>query len=258
MQKVPPLQNLFLHKQGAKLPPQTCLSSTDTAILTEQLDIPIPAVVDPKDPSQLQQLGGFEFEVRYDPSLVCVELVPGPAADTMICTVQDATNSTLEGIARIGCVTPGKDAFPDTNTEDGRHLADIIVRPQPELYSIVRPNQDNGVAVQLLNQNCELSDLQGHQIPIFSCEDADVTVRWLEGDVTGDCTIDVMDAQQVAFRWAAEIGSLYYGERYDLEPSGQVMGDGDIDINDLQFIFGRIPSSCTNPWPAQPPINPKA
>jgi hypothetical protein len=36
-----------------------------------------------------------------------------------------------------------------------------------------------------------------------------------------------------------------------------VQGDGDIDISDLQFVFGRIPSNCTNPWPPQPPVNPK-
>ena len=35
-------------------------------------------------------------------------------------------------------------------------------------------------------------------------------------------------------------------------------GDGDIDINDLQFVYGRFGSTCANPWPAQPPVNPKA
>ena len=35
-------------------------------------------------------------------------------------------------------------------------------------------------------------------------------------------------------------------------------GDGDIDINDLQFVYGRFASTCGNPWPAQPPVNPKA
>jgi hypothetical protein len=35
-----------------------------------------------------------------------------------------------------------------------------------------------------------------------------------------------------------------------------VKGDGDIDINDLQFIFGRQGSSCTRPHPPQPPVNP--
>jgi hypothetical protein len=258
MQKVPPLQNLFLHKQGAKFPPQTCLSGTDSAVFAEQLDVPIPDRLDPKDPTQAQQVGAFEFEVRYDDKLVCVELVPGPAASGLLCTVQDSTNSGLKGIARIGCVTVGKTVFPDTTTPEGRHLADVIVRPEPELYSQVRPNQENGIAVQLLNQGCQLADLQGHQIPLFSCEDADLTVRFLEGDVNGDCLVDVFDAQNMAFRWSATQGSLLYNTRFDLMPSGQVAGDGTIDINDLQFVFGRLTSTCNNPWPAQPPVNPKA
>jgi hypothetical protein len=257
MQKVPALQNLFMKKQGAKFPPNTCLSSTDIATFAEQLDVPIPNAPDPKNPSQPQQLGAFQFEVRYDSKAVCVELVAGPAAGGMICTIQDATNTSLKGIARIGCVSPGKNVFPNTHTAAGRHLADVIVRPQPELYSQVLPNQENGVVVQLLNQNCKLSDLQGHIIPIFSCEDADLTVRYLEGDITGDCAVDVMDTQAIAFRWGAATGSLLYNTRDDLVPSGQIVGDGQIDINDLQFVYGRFPSTCASPWPPQPPANPK-
>ena len=59
-----------------------------------------------------------------------------------------------------------------------------------------------------------------------------------------DCQVDALDAQNVALRWGAGIGSLLYNERFDLEPSGQVKGDGDIDIKDLQFIFGRQGSNC--------------
>jgi len=255
--KLPALQNLFLTRQGEKLAPVRCQDGTNVALFTHQLSAPITSQ-DPKDPAQLERLGAFEFEVRYDEKLVCVQLVPGPAASSMVCTIQDATNSTLKGIARIGCVSPGKNVFPDTHTPEGRHLADIVVRPQPELYSQILPNQDNGIAVQILNQGCQLSDLQGHPIPIFSCDDGDVTIRYLEGDVTGDCIVDVMDAQQVAFRWASTIGSLFYGTRYDLMPSGQMAGDGEININDLQFVFGRLTSMCQNPWPPQLPVNPKA
>ena len=108
-EKVPALQNLFLTQQGLKLPPQTCLASTDTTQISEQLNVPIPDAPDPKDPSLLQQLGAFEFEVRYDQKLVCIEIQPGTAASGMICTIQDSVSApTLEGIARIGCVTPGR------------------------------------------------------------------------------------------------------------------------------------------------------
>ena len=259
MIKQPALQSLFLTGQGVKLPPTTCLAGENAASFEERLNMPLPDVPDPKDPTQDQELGAFEFELRYDSKLVCVELAPGPAASGMICFVQDSvTAPALEGIARLGCVTQSKDAFPDTNTAAGRHLANVIVRPEPELYSQIRPNQENGIVIQLLNQGCELADLQGHPIKLTSCDDADLTVRYLEGDVQPDCQVDVFDTQATAFRWGVQLGSLVYNERFDLEPSGAVAGDGDIDVKDLQFVYGRFGSTCTEPHPPQPPVNPKA
>jgi hypothetical protein len=259
MQKLPALQNLFLTRQGTKVPPPTCLEGDDIAVFEERLTAPIPSRPDPKDPNAQQQLGAFEFEIRFDSKLVCIDFEPGTAAAGMICIIEDSTNSLLEGIARLGCVTQGKDVFPDTNTAEGRLLATVLVRPMPELYSQIRPNQDNGVVSQLIDQDCELADLQGHPIPVSSCEDADVTIRYLEGDVSGpDCAVNALDTQTIAFRWGVTLGSLLYNPMMDVEPSGQVNGDGDIDINDLQFVYGRFASDCDDPWPPQLPINSKA
>jgi hypothetical protein len=250
---------LFLQHQALKLPPTTCLQGTDATQISEQLNVPIPDVPDPKDPAHMQQLGAFEFEVRYDEKLVCITIQLGEAANGMICTIaDDVTQPTLKGIARLGCVTPGKNVYPDTHTAAGRHLATLIVQPQPEMYSQMRANQDNGITAQLLDQDCQLADLQGHAIRLLSCEDADVTIRFLEGDINADCEVGVFDTQSIAFRWGATVGSLLYTERQDLHPSGVVQGDGQIDIADLQFVYGRVGSTCDNPWPAQLPRNPKA
>jgi hypothetical protein len=257
MQKLPPLQNLFLTRQGTKIPPLTCAGGTDAGVFTETLSMAIPANPDPKDPSQPQQVGAFEFEVHFDDAKVCVNIVPGPAAAGMVCVVEDKDSSQLEGVARIGCVSQGKDTFPDTTTEDGRHLADIIVRPQPDVYSQAKPDQDNGVVAQLNNVLCELADLQGHPIAINSCDDADLTIRYLEGDVEADCTINGLDTQAIAFRWGVEKGHQYYNPFYNLEPSG-AQADNDIDIKDLQFAFGRFGSTCASPHPTQLPVNPKS
>jgi hypothetical protein len=154
-------------------------------------------------------------------------------------------------------VTAGKSVTPpDTSTAAGRTLAYVRVHPQPDLYSLIKPNQDNGQVVQVLNVGCELADLQGHPITIFSCEDAEVTIRYLEGDVEPDCTVDTMDAQAIAFRWGANKGGLLYAERFNLEPSG-TQADYDVDIKDVQFVYGRFGSTCTTPHPSQPPSNPK-
>ena len=260
MIKSPDLQNVFLTQQGAKIPPPDCLAGTDAAVLEERLSAPIEAEPDPTDPQALRQVGAFEFEVHYDNKKVCVEIQPAgfwATAPDVICTIEDSvTMPALEGVARIGCVTIGKTAFPDTNTDEGRHLANVIVRPQPEVYSQAKPNQDNGVVVQIANVNCDLSDLQGQAIAIASCDDSDVTFRYLEGDVSPSCTVDAADVQSIAFRWSVEKGSLLYKDFLNLEPSG-AQADDDIDINDLQFVYGRFGSTCDDPHPLQDPVNPK-
>lgn len=257
MQKLPALQNVFLTRQGDKIPPAVCIDGQDIATLEERLSLPIKNLPDPKDPKQDQELGAFEFEVHYDETKACVEILPGPAAEGMVCFVEDdRTKKSLEGVARIGCVTPKKHKFPDTTTKEGRHLADVLVRPQPDVYSQMRPTQDNGVTVQLNNVGCSLADLQGHPITVVSCDDADVTFRYLEGDVAPNCVVDATDAQAMGFRWGAQKGSSIYSEFMNLEPSG-TQSDNDIDVNDLQFIAGRFNSTCDDPHPPQEPVNPK-
>jgi hypothetical protein len=260
MQKLPALQNLFLTRQGTKIPPLTCTAGADVATLSEAINIPISGL-DPKDPSQPQQLGGFSFQVKYDPTRVCVELAPGPPwtqNPQQICTVEDAvTAPALQGIARIHCVTLGKATTVDTSNPAGRVLATIEVRPQPEAYSQIKPNQDNGQAIQINDEGCKLTDLQGHAITLLSCDDAAVTTRFLEGDVEPDCQVNALDTQAIAFRRGASKGSQIYLDRFNLEPSG-TQADQDIDINDLQFVYGRFGSMSASPWPDQPPVNPKA
>ena len=62
--------------------------------------------------------------------------------------------------------------------------------------------------------------------------------------------VDVLDSQQLAFRWGARLGNLLYNSRMDLEPSQPTKGDGDIDAKDLQFVYGRHGSTCKDPHPA--------
>jgi hypothetical protein len=67
--------------------------------------------------------------------------------------------------------------------------------------------------------------------------------------------VNTLDTQSIAFRRGSSKGSQIYNDRFNLEPSG-TQADQDIDINDLQFVYGRFGSTCPNPWPAQGPVNP--
>ena len=256
MSKIPALSNHFLVRQEeeGKIPPVDCLAGTPTS-LSEELGQSIVSA-DDKGASEFQQLAAFEFEVHYDATKVCVTITVGDAftAAGAVCVVEDQVSKPqLEGVARVGCVTQGK----GHEIDDLAPLATIDVYPQPEVYSQAKPNQSNGVVVQINNVGCDLGDEQGEAIPLFSCDDADITFRYLEGDVDPNCSIDASDAQAIAFRWGTEKGSLIYKDFMNLEPSNQ-QADNDIDINDLQFVFGRFGSTCESPHPDQDPVNPKA
>lgn len=253
-QKLPALINLFLTRQGDKIPPLQCVGpegTSDSIELIETLSAPVQ--------TNGQEIGGFEFELRYDSLKICIELRRGPAADeNMACTIEDSiTAPALQGIAHIRCVAKSKDVTgPNTKEEAGRQLAIIIVRPQPDLYSQIHADNSNGFVAQILNLGCKLFDLQGNIIPPYSCEDADVTIRFLEGDIEPDCEVNTHDTQLISFHFGSAQGSLLYLKRLDVSPRG---GDGVIDINDVQFVSGRFGSSCTGfQQPPQPPMNPKA
>ena len=255
------LVNVFLTKQGAKIPPDACLVTKGTSANVGELAEKLSATIvspDPKAPSSFQQIAAFEFEVHYDSTKVCVDINEGPdwATAGAVCIIQDDqpdSKPQLEGVARIGCVTIGK----GHGIDDLAVIATVDIYPQPEVYSQAKPNQNNGVVVQINNVGCDLGDEQGNAIPLFSCEDADITFRYLEGDVSADCVVDAIDTQSIAFRWGTEKGSLIYKDFMNLEPSG-TQSDNDIDINDLQFVFGRFGSTCKAPHPDQDPVNPKA
>ncbi len=81
------------------------------------------------------------------------------------------------------------------------------------------------------------------------------TFRRLEGDVTKDCSVDISDMQLEASKFGTSLGNLLYGVFFDVNEPTQ-HGDGEIDINDVQFVFGRMGSECSLPIPPQPPAPP--
>ena len=68
---------------------------------------------------------------------------------------------------------------------------------------------------------------------------------------TVDCEVDLTDDQMAAYRYGAFFGNLLYHKFFDLEPN--IAPDFDIDIKDLQTVFGRNGSTCAEPIPDQNP-----
>jgi hypothetical protein len=209
-------------------------------------------------------LGAYEFQVEYD-NFVIQSLNPedivfspggaGAARGPAICNF----SLIQENRIRFGCTTSGPLPPGPTGEFD---LAKLTLIPHPDLVNDIFPGNDNGVVTVLKDNGCELVDVFGHPVtgsinggltPV--CGDVAITIRILEGDLNLDCVVDVQDQQLIAFRYGSFFGSLLYSAWYDLEPN---LHDLDIDIKDLQKVFGRDGSTCQEPVQPQPPYPPPA
>jgi hypothetical protein len=151
-------------------------------------------------------------------------------------------------------------------------IATIHLAPEQDMKDRLHPGQKNGVVERIFDENCEAADIWGDPLGtgtydslgreillpgivtgglIENCADITVTVRILEGDLNVDCIVDVVDDQKIAFRYGSAFGSAYYDDWFDLEPA---LKDFDIDIKDLQKVFGRNGSTCENALPDQDPV----
>ena len=180
---------------------------------------------------------------------------------------------------------PGIECGPKT---DGI-AATLYLTPKADLGNRITPGNDNGIIRTVLDEGCEVTDIWGHplsraataynpatQLPndadgdgydqlgreilllgilpgglVEDCADLTITVRILEGDMNVDCRVDITDDQTEASHYGAFFGSLLYQPWYDLEPA---LKDGDVDVKDLQKVFGRNGSTCASPVPPQDPL----
>jgi hypothetical protein len=222
--------------------------------------IPGQTRVDCNDGEVPEGLGAIEFQIKYDHKLFQQPILSG-------CTfspnrlMQPVVSVITENWTLFGCVTkddpltPGKDLG---DIDPASIVATIFFNVQTDLFQRIRPTKDNGVVTDLLDENCEAADIHGEPWPgsvqgglLVDCGDATITIRMLEGDVDLDCDVDVADDQAEAYRYGSTFGNLLYNRFFDLEPS--ISPDFDIDIKDLQTVFGRNGSTCNVPQPDQLP-----
>lgn len=214
-------------------------------------------------------VGAFEFHLKFDHKVfdISVTLANGATdgvdndGDTAVDEPdEDWANGRFafcgmsivtENDIRFGCVSSGTN--PGHAGGQGLPVATIVIAPEDDLAFRIRPGKDNGVTRLILQSNCQIADIYGDIFPNTnagltpSCTDIDLTVRRLEGDVDRDCDVDLQDTQQIGFRYGSFFGQLLYNQIYDLEPFTTL--DFDIDIKDMQFVFGRDGSTCAAPIP---------
>ena len=239
------------------------------------------------DPALPECLGAWEHQVRYDHKIIKFlnDLAPLVDCDDPPDGILDApwlecegrlissvvgdppvlVNDCLTTVMSENWIIEGCVSKDDPDDQDGTMqlgpcgdgiIEQMLIIPQYNdlVYrSAFRPTKDNGVVTNIVDDNCEITDiyaepmadtLPGGLTPI--CGDLHITVRMLEGDIDLDCDVDVVDDQALAFRYGASWGLQLYDQWFDLEPK---FADQDIDIKDLQFVFGRNYSTCQLPIP---------
>jgi uncharacterized repeat protein (TIGR01451 family) len=199
-------------------------------------------------------VGAYEFQLKFDHKIFDIAIadtswLSNGGARTVDCSMTIITENDI----RWGCVSQG----PVPGQVNPGVAAIITVYPEPDMYLRLTPGQENGVFRMLLDENCELADVLGDPLRLANgdlapgilpgglvevCSDMGITVRILEGDLNLDCVVDLLDEQAIAFRYGAVFGTLYYDPWYDLEPWNK---DYDIDIKDLQKVWGRQGSACS-------------
>jgi uncharacterized delta-60 repeat protein len=207
-------------------------------------------------------LGAYEFQLKFDHKIFDIVIEDagflGSTGRTVDCTMTIITENDI----RFGCLSSG----PMPGPTGSGVLALIHVTPEADLKYRLTPGQENGLVRTILDENCELTDVygdpladgQGNLLPgilsgglVAVCTDATITVRILEADLNLDCEVDIVDDQMIAYRYGAGFGNGLYDPWYDLEPA---LKDFDIDIKDLQKVFGRNGSVCQKPIPEQMPM----
>jgi hypothetical protein len=131
-------------------------------------------------------------------------------------------------------------------------LARYTIAPKPSAILQLRPSGANGGAfvLGLVASGTHLFGGSG-PIAVDQITSAGLALRALQGDVNRDCVVNGLDLQIVGSHYPS--GSAPYSAASDLEPT---LGDGDIDVRDLQFVLGRQGSTCALPVPNQPAPQP--
>jgi len=189
----------------------------------------------------------FELTLVYDPNVMSVSMAEGP--DWVTAGSDCAMVILSETSIRFGCATAG--AVPVIPGPGG--VSDLVqgsVSRNPDFELL--PNKGNGATRALDLRSVKIGDPLGKPQLIGVVNDETVVVKALEGDNNYSCNVDVAtDGQAVAGRFGIIQGQALYEAVYDLQgiviggPPETWLGDGDIDILDVQFVFGRDGNVCS-------------
>ena len=265
--KSPHVQQVFLCENGTN-GVNGC--TTDGINSTVEFDEILANQTDPNG------LGAYEFTLHYDNTIFSAPIITdsvvlGSTGRAVTC----AMTIPLETQVHWACASIGLTPIGPIWT--GPMVMAHVVFPLKDLTrASLFPHKENGIVSRFDDTGTEAANVcgqplndgtgfvapgqttecQGVLLPgvlpggLLADSSSFITVRRLEADVDKNCTVDVSDLQAEATRYGFNFGSLLYNIWYDLEPH-TTGADGDIDVKDVQFVFGRFGSTCAAPIPPQ-------
>ena len=189
-------------------------------------------------------LRSFQLDVAFNATLVTLSSAQGPFLGSTGNNTSCDTTYPSAAQLRLSCTATGT---PPSGPTGAGVIATLEARPRASLD--LRSARNNGILTALDISTVTLTDASGAALNIADMRDATLAVRALEGDVNADCAVNIADEEMVASRYYRGDTMAGYDPALDVDPAA---ADGDIDLNDLQFVFGRSGSTCAAPLPPQP------
>jgi hypothetical protein len=173
----------------------------------------------------VSSLGGFQFVVGFDPSVVRAQqatLSSWVTAGTRSFSVLGPQLDNAAGRITFGAFSYGAEPAPGGPGT----MATLTFMPVAHGTSVLRL------------EHVQIADPEGAPYGISVRDGSIVVLAGLIGDVDGDCDIDVTDIMAIANHWGSRRGDAAFEARFDLD------ADDDIDVNDIMLVASHWGESC--------------
>jgi len=180
--------------------------------------------------ADVENLGSFEIELHYDPSLIQANVVElgdflgssGRQIFPLLNTI-DNSNGIIEfAVSTLGPNPPG----PDGN---GGLL---------NIEWMATDNLPNDIMTQIDLERAQLTEPNGELIE-HSWQNASIEISsCFTYDFDCDCDVDIVDITMATYTYASSVGDGIYNTIYDQD------NDGDIDIVDITMLTYNYGWSC--------------
>ncbi|CAN2041724.1 hypothetical protein GMMP15_570001 [Candidatus Magnetomoraceae bacterium gMMP-15] len=179
------------------------------------------------DITEIENLGAFEFEVKFDPSLVCAQSLElsdflTSTGRTTIPVINEIDCET--GLMRYSIATLGSNPGPDG---DGT-LVTIN-------WNSLNIEGTEDIETEISLQNAQLIQADEDATSILpAIQNATITLKpCYQYDVDCDGDVDIGDIMKVAAKYGCNSGEDCYDSNYDID------NDGDTDIGDIMKVAAK-------------------